>query len=908
VKYLHLMILLVVGVAAHGQALLPVVSNVSASQRTDGSKIVDIYYDLTAGDPASSTVALVVSDNNGSSFDLVPDPAFLSGDVGEGVSPGTAKHIQWSAGEEGQGYSGYDFVFRVIATNQNSPQVEAPLFSLAEGFYPATQVLSITCSTAGASIYYSVDGSMPTEASIPYDGEIVINTDTTIKARAYIDGLVPSQVVSATYIVSLDATQAYLARVENLAGAEVVDISSVDNDIRFFQGLEVNGHQLPNGESIWDKIYFYWHNKAGWLTETRAGTRYLTRVFDIKTRTVNPENYDYYQTVGNAQPIVDANGNAVFNDSAHFLSAIEEGKDVTRNTSHVNIFAAAVPLNSDYPTTRYYFNSCTNNANTNARCILQVGTTGKNSVAGRVTDTVTGYPVRYVVADSARVIGETVVLGGVFDYENGICKIYEDGLEKGVNSSFYTGVLPNTRSYGVAIGNSPAGSSYPRSAGAMVNCILVIPDFLTQEQMDAINSYLVDKFTPRIANPYKVIDFSSATTLKADFHSHTTYSDAVAAATPKARIDRYKTYGYKVAAITDHDTIGPASGTTSPTLHPCPTWPWSAIYGNTPVIEPSPETAGQMIEYYPSLNMFAMKGNELSGFNADTPVNSGAPANAFTLHHIVSLKNSTWTDEHIANGYIIPNEYRLGNLGSKVNDTEWRIAEPGNQGGYTILAHPQTHWQYFCEGKLGAPPYPGMPDGILPAYDEVNYPNYPYPTLWYAEQFLANNHALGLEAFNIRWNGVIRDHKEWWDRILNNTMPDRPIWGFANSDAHNVTTDVGKLMNMLFVNQATPAEITQALESGSFYGVYDPQGSTLARHTSNPPAFPTINSITCQDSVISISANNTSSINWINNQALIHTGPSFDTSKYAHLKYIRAELTGSDGSMAFTQPFALKTH
>lgn len=190
----------------------------------------------------------------------------------------------------------------------------------------------------------------------------------------------------------------------------------------------------------------------------------------------------------------------------------------------------------------------------------------------------------------------------------------------------------------------------------------------------------------------------------------------------------------------------------------------------------------------------------------------------------------------------------------------------------------------------------------------MNYPNYPYPTLWYAEQFLANNHALGLEAFNIRWNGVIRDHKEWWDRILNNTMPDRPIWGFANSDAHNVTTDVGKLMNMLFVNQATPAEITQALESGSFYGVYDPQGSTLARHTSNPPAFPTINSITCQDSVISISANNTSSINWINNQALIHTGPSFDTSKYAHLKYIRAELTGSDGSMAFTQPFALKTH
>lgn len=906
-KYAYLILLLVIGVAVHGQALLPVVGNVSASQRTDGSKIVDIYYDLTAGDPASSTVALVVSDNNGSSFDLVPDPAFLSGDVGENVSAGTAKHMQWSAGEEGQGYSGYDFVFRVIATNQNLLQVETPLFSLAEGYYPISQILSITCSTAGASIYYTTDGSMPTEASSVYDEEIAINTDTTVKARAYKDGYVPSQVVSAAYIVSLNETQAYLARVENVDGAEVVDIDSVDRDIRFLQGLEVDGYQLPGGESLWEDVYLFWHNKAGWHTETRSGVHYLKRIFDIKTRIVNPENYDYYQTVESAQPVVDANGNAVFNDPAHFLGAIEEGRDVTRNTAHVNIFAAVVPL-ANYSTTEYYFNSCTNDANTNARCLLWTYTDNSNGVAGRVTDTTTGNPVRSALAEFTRVMGETVILGGVLDYENGVCKIYENGIEAGVNNSFYRGILPDTRSFGVAIGNSPAGSGYPRPAGAMINCMLVIPHRLTQDQIDAINSYLIDKYTPVLANPYAGIDFSSASTLKADFHSHTTYSDGVAAATPKARIDKYRNYGYRVAAITDHDTIGPAAGTTSPTLHPHPTWPWSAVYGNTPAIEASPETAGQMIEFYPSLDMFAIKGNEFTGFNADTPVNSGAPDNAFTLHHIVSLRNSTWTDEHIANGYIIPNEYRLGNLGSKVNDTEWRIAEPGNQGGYTILAHPQTHWQYFCEGKLGDPPYPGMPGGVLPAYDEVNYPNYPYPTQWYAEQFWANDHALGLEAFNIRWNGVIRDHREWWDRILTKTMPERPVWGFADSDAHNVSTDVGKLMNMLFMNQITPEAITQTLESGSFYGVYDPLGSTLARHTSNPPAFPTINSITCQGNVISISANNTSTINWINNLTVVHTGQSIDTRKYGHLKYIRAELAGSDGSMAFTQPFAMKTH
>mgnify|MGYP003817993651 FL=1 len=904
-KYLHLIILLVLSVAAHGQALLPVVSNVSASQRTDGSKIVDIYYDLTAGDPASSTVALVVSDNNGSSFDLVPDPAFLSGDVGEGVSPGTARHIQWSAGEEGQGYSGYDFVFRVIATNLNSPQVEAPLFSLAEGFYPATQVLSITCSTTGASIYYSVDGSMPTEASIPYDGEIVINTDTTIKARAFIDGLVPSQVVSATYIVSLDATQAYLARVENVTGAEVVDISSVDNDIRFFQGLEVNGHQLPNGESIWDKIYFYWHNKAGWLTETRTGTRYLTRVFDIKTRTVNPENYDYYQTEDNFQPIVDANGNAIFDDNAHFLGAVEEGRDVVRNTSHVNMFAVVIPLNANYPTTRYYYNPTINNDNTSTRCLLGVNiTTGVNRVGGRLLDTTVNQALRYAAAPAGRVIGESILISGSLNYETGLAKLYENGVNVATNESYYTGILPDTRSSGVAIGNSPAGSSYPRPAGAMINCMLVIPQELSEEQREAIHAYLLDKFTPEVMNPYGGIDFNQASTLKADFHTHTNYSDG--AITPKNRIDTKASYGYKVLAITDHDTIGPKIGT-SVTMRPQPTWPWNSIYGNSPEIEPSPETSGQMIEYYPSLDMFAIIGNEFTGFVGDTPSNVSQPQ-YWGLHHIVSLCNPMWTQEQIDQGYIMPSSYTYGSLGSKVNDTEWRISEPGNHDGLLILAHPQYHWQKFCEGYLGDPPYPGMPEGILPSYDEVAYPNYPYPSRWYADIFTENSHALGIEAFNIRTNGIIRDHRLYWDLVLTKTMPERPVWGFANSDAHNNTTDVGKLMSMLFVNQENPEAIVQALVAGSFYGVYDPQGSTLARHTSNPPAFPTINSITCQDSVISISSNNTSSINWINNQAVIHTGPSFDTSKYAHLKYIRAELTGSEGSMAFTQPFALKTH
>ncbi len=98
----------------------PEVSNVSASQRTDGSKIVDIYYDLYDANGELCDISVKLSSNNGSSYDIVPSPANLSGDFADDLASGTSKHIVWDAGSESFGLDG-SYLYRVYADDGSSP-------------------------------------------------------------------------------------------------------------------------------------------------------------------------------------------------------------------------------------------------------------------------------------------------------------------------------------------------------------------------------------------------------------------------------------------------------------------------------------------------------------------------------------------------------------------------------------------------------------------------------------------------------------------------------------------------------------------------------------------------------------------------------------------------------------------
>ena len=82
----------------------------------------------------------------------------------------------------------------------STPSVDAPTFSPIAGTYTGTQNVTISCATTGSTIYYTTDGSTPSNTSTLYTGSITVSATTTIKAIAYV-GTDASNVVSATYTI-----------------------------------------------------------------------------------------------------------------------------------------------------------------------------------------------------------------------------------------------------------------------------------------------------------------------------------------------------------------------------------------------------------------------------------------------------------------------------------------------------------------------------------------------------------------------------------------------------------------------------------------------------------------------------------------------------------------------------------
>ena len=80
---------------------------------------------------------------------------------------------------------------------------DAVEFSLNGGEISSGQLLSLT-SEIGASIYYSMDGSLPTSSSTLYVEPIAIDKSKTVRAIAIADGLLPSAVTTHSYIVGVE--------------------------------------------------------------------------------------------------------------------------------------------------------------------------------------------------------------------------------------------------------------------------------------------------------------------------------------------------------------------------------------------------------------------------------------------------------------------------------------------------------------------------------------------------------------------------------------------------------------------------------------------------------------------------------------------------------------------------------
>ena len=117
-----------------------------------------------------STIIVIVAEN-GSTTTITP---------AEGGSTTVISGGNGSSGSSGSGSGS--------GSGSETPTVAAPVISGTTPFAESTSA-TISCATAGASIYYTVDGSTPTSASTAYSGAISLTDTTTVKAVAVKDGV-----------------------------------------------------------------------------------------------------------------------------------------------------------------------------------------------------------------------------------------------------------------------------------------------------------------------------------------------------------------------------------------------------------------------------------------------------------------------------------------------------------------------------------------------------------------------------------------------------------------------------------------------------------------------------------------------------------------------------------------------
>jgi len=149
---------------------------------------------------ASTTSGLAVT------FTLVSGPATLSGSTLTITGLGT---VVVSASQSGSAnYTAAPTVTQSIVINPIGT-VTTPLLSLVPGTYNAAHVpaLTISESTPGATIYYTLDGSTPTTASSIYTAttSIILTGTETVKAIGVLQGYATSAIASGTYVIDTAA-------------------------------------------------------------------------------------------------------------------------------------------------------------------------------------------------------------------------------------------------------------------------------------------------------------------------------------------------------------------------------------------------------------------------------------------------------------------------------------------------------------------------------------------------------------------------------------------------------------------------------------------------------------------------------------------------------------------------------
>ncbi|MDY0150923.1 MAG: SUMF1/EgtB/PvdO family nonheme iron enzyme [Candidatus Cloacimonas sp.] len=274
----------------------PTAYNLQIAQRTDSSGIVDIAYDLFDINNDPSTIAILFSEDGGTTFS--PLSSNISGDIGNNISSGTNKHIVWDAKTANYSLQGTNYRFRIVAEDGITyGTVATPVFSPAGGTYSTVQNVAICCATEGAAVYFTTDGSEPSESSALYSSALQLSLDTTLRAKAFKANWDVSQMAEAVYDINIVPTNFVLITGGNFNnGTSIVSVNSFYMDK---YELTQAGYQAVMGSNpgsgygvgaTYPVYYVSWFNAIEY-SNRRSMQEGLSPCYSYSTYGTNPDNW-----------------------------------------------------------------------------------------------------------------------------------------------------------------------------------------------------------------------------------------------------------------------------------------------------------------------------------------------------------------------------------------------------------------------------------------------------------------------------------------------------------------------------------------------------------------------------------------------------------------------------------------
>ena len=208
--------------------------------------------------------------------------------------------------------------------------VKEPISNLKEGQYEENKTIQLASKTIGATIYYTMDGSMPSKTTgIKYTepinliGGVGKNTSITIKAIATKEGMQKSQVSTFVYTISIPAAD-YSRVNEAISRVNSIDKELYENYNKVEKALYQIDWNKSKQEQVTVDSYADAINKA--ISELKYKDADYTKVNEAKAKV--PSDLSIY-TDETVKALKDA------------LALVEEGKNITEQTT-VDGYADAI--------------------------------------------------------------------------------------------------------------------------------------------------------------------------------------------------------------------------------------------------------------------------------------------------------------------------------------------------------------------------------------------------------------------------------------------------------------------------------------------------------------------------------------------------------------------------------------